>query len=288
MFLSCQRRVADLSLLTSAALHLVTCIFHCFIFLLFLLRGCSWSQVSCSHHLRRCWGRFSLKIRRSTTTTGPRVVAAYDVESRGSSRHPTMVQSASVWSENDKLGCCTIYSYYTLMSCVCHRLSSDRRWGESPPVQWGGEAGREDGQRLWAPQVPRWVEEVEWVVDLERLGVCGWFCIICCCHIPPGGEGESEEDDEDEPVTDLKKPNTDEVRGTMSSTHDVWLANGPIDGSVVCASFRVLPAVRWTPRRRCQLSSTTLNLSNSRALRWQPVSVCVGEMKMETESSRPC
>lgn len=132
------------------------------------------------------------------------------------------------------------------------------------------------------------LEEEEWVVDLERLGVRGWFCGICCCHIPPGGEGESEEDEEDEPVTDLKKPNTDEVKGTRSSTHGVWLANGLIDGSVVCASLRVLPAVRWTPRRRCQLLSTTLNLSNSRALRWQPVSVCVGEMKRETESSQPC
>lgn len=28
----------------------------------------------------------------------------------------------------------------------------------------------------------------------------------------PGGEGESEEDEEDEPVTELKKPNSDEVR----------------------------------------------------------------------------
>lgn len=27
----------------------------------------------------------------------------------------------------------------------------------------------------------------------------------------PGGDGESEEDEEDEPVTDLKKPNSDEV-----------------------------------------------------------------------------
>lgn len=35
-------------------------------------------------------------------------------------------------------------------------------------------------------------------------------------HGLPGGEGESEEDEEDETVTDLKKPNSDEVRAVRS------------------------------------------------------------------------
>lgn len=34
----------------------------------------------------------------------------------------------------------------------------------------------------------------------------------------PGGEGESEEDEEDEPVTELKKPNSDEVMGDRGRT----------------------------------------------------------------------
>lgn len=40
-------------------------------------------------------------------------------------------------------------------------------------------------------------------------------CVIHDLHIYDillGGEGESEEDEEDEPVTELKKPNSDEVR----------------------------------------------------------------------------
>lgn len=39
----------------------------------------------------------------------------------------------------------------------------------------------------------------------------------------PGGEGESEEDEEDETVTELKKPNSDEVMGN-------WGRTGPLIG----------------------------------------------------------
>lgn len=40
----------------------------------------------------------------------------------------------------------------------------------------------------------------------------------CCRHVCPGGEGESEEEEEDESATELKKPNTDEVKDICSRT----------------------------------------------------------------------
>lgn len=36
---------------------------------------------------------------------------------------------------------------------------------------------------------------------------------LMCSDVCPGGEGESEEEEEDESVAELKKPNSDEVRG---------------------------------------------------------------------------
>lgn len=50
------------------------------------------------------------------------------------------------------------------------------------------------------------------------------LCISCAYDVLPGGEGESEEDEEDEPVTELKKPNSDEVRaiGGAGQAAGVW------------------------------------------------------------------
>ncbi len=42
------------------------------------------------------------------------------------------------------------------------------------------------------------------------------FSISFFYYIQPGGEGESEEDEEDEPATELKKPNSDEVRAVRN------------------------------------------------------------------------
>uniref|UniRef100_A0A672JQ58 Phosphoinositide phospholipase C n=1 Tax=Salarias fasciatus TaxID=181472 RepID=A0A672JQ58_SALFA len=41
------------------------------------------------------------------------------------------------------------------------------------------------------------------------------YFLSCFCHFLSGGEGESDDDDDDEPVTELKKPNSDE--GTACS-----------------------------------------------------------------------
>lgn len=53
------------------------------------------------------------------------------------------------------------------------------------------------------------------------------------------------------------------------------LTDEPIDGSVLSTTCRVQRALRWTPQRRCRLSSTTSNLSNSNPSTLQPVSVRV-------------
>lgn len=50
------------------------------------------------------------------------------------------------------------------------------------------------------------------------------LCISCSYDILPGGEGESEEDEEDETVTELKKPNSDEVRASRSGT-GTWVSD---------------------------------------------------------------
>lgn len=101
-------------------------------------------------------------------------------------------------------------------------------------------------------------------------------CRNCWPDVCPGGEGESEEEEEDESVTELKKPNSDEVKGLREEGRaSEGTALSPQLIGVLCV-LRERPAARSTPPRRCPLLSTTSSPSSSRVSRWRTVSVASG------------
>ena len=77
----------------------------------------------------------------------------------------------------------------------------------------------------------------------RKVNLCGAHYHFYVSHLA-GGEAESEEDEEDEAATELKKPNSDEVRAVGKRVLSVCVFDGLIDGLVLSASLRAQPAVR--------------------------------------------